>query len=47
VALGFNLEFDRAIEELNKSIEVLQKRIDNLKEKKESEGWFTAVNNIL
>lgn len=37
VALGFNLEFDKAVASLNDAIAVLEKRIANLKEKKESD----------
>merc|ERR1712029_481404 len=36
VAQGFNVEFDQAVESLNSAISVLQKRIDNLKNKTES-----------
>ena len=38
VAQGFNIEFDLAVESLNSAIGVLQKRIDNLKNKTESVG---------
>ncbi|TRY70866.1 hypothetical protein TCAL_11416 [Tigriopus californicus] len=37
VALGYNLEFDKAVESLKDAIAVLLKRIDNLKNKTESE----------
>lgn len=37
VALGFNLQFDEAVGSLQDAISVLQTRIDNLKEKKESQ----------
>ena len=37
VALGFNLEFDKAIDSLNDAIYVLEKRIKNLENKEESE----------
>lgn len=37
VALGYNLEFDKAVESLNDAIAVLHKRIENLKNKTESE----------
>ena len=36
VALGFNLEFDPAVASLEDAIGVLEKRVKNLKEKKES-----------
>ena len=36
VALGFNLEFDSAVASLEDAIGVLEKRVKNLKEKKES-----------
>ena len=38
VALGFNLQFDEAVGALNDAINVLQKRIENLKNKTESKG---------
>merc|ERR1719237_1929506 len=38
VALGFNLEFDPAVTSLEDAIGVLEKRVRNLKEKKESEN---------
>ena len=37
VALGFNLEFDKAVDSLQDAINVLEKRVKNLKEKKESD----------
>lgn len=40
VALGFNLEFDAAVEALEDAIMVLQKRIDLLKVGKESQGML-------
>jgi len=36
VALGFNTQFDEAVNALNDAISVLEKRVTNLKEKKES-----------
>jgi len=36
VAQGFNIEFDAAVSSLNDAINVLQKRVDNLKNKTES-----------
>merc|ERR1712066_154317 len=36
VALGFNAQFDEAVNALNDAINVLEKRVANLKEKKES-----------
>jgi uncharacterized small protein (DUF1192 family) len=45
VALGFNLQFDEAVNALNDAIGVLQKRIDNLKTESESKGnFFTGLN---
>ena len=46
VAQGFNIEFDNAVDSLNGAIHVLQKRIDNLKNKTESVGKlkFSPVN---
>ena len=38
VALGFNAQFDEAVNALNDAINVLEKRVANLKEKKESRG---------
>ena len=38
VALGFNLEFDKAVDSLQDAINVLEKRVKNLKEKKESDS---------
>ena len=38
VAQGFNLDFDAAVGSLEDAIAVLQKRVQNLKEKKESKG---------
>lgn len=38
VALGFNTQFDEAVNALNDAISVLEKRVTNLKEKKESRG---------
>ena len=38
VALGFNLEFDKAVASLEDAIAVLEKRVQNLKDKKESQG---------
>jgi nuclear autoantigenic sperm protein len=38
VAMGFNLQFDEAVGALNDAIYVLEKRVSNLKEKKESQG---------
>ena len=38
VALGFNLEFDKAVDSLQDAINVLEKRVKNLKEKKESDN---------
>ena len=38
VALGFNTQFDEAVNALNDAILVLEKRVTNLKEKKESRG---------
>ena len=38
VALGFFCKFDEAVDALNDALIVLQKRIDNLKEEKESVG---------
>ena len=40
VALGFNAQFDEAVNALNDAINVLEKRVANLKEKKESRGKY-------
>merc|ERR1719436_2053847 len=41
VALGFNAQFDEAVNALNDAISVLEKRVTNLKEKKESRDLST------
>ena len=48
VAQGFNLQFDAAVISLEGAIQVLQKRVDNLKTKTESIGELVhACNNDL
>ena len=50
VALGFNAQFDEAVNALNDAINVLEKRVANLKEKKESRGkyiWIFIIAIIL
>jgi len=44
VALGFNTQFDEAVNALNDAISVLEKRVTNLKEKKESRGNVTICS---
>jgi len=44
VALGFNTQFDEAVNALNDAISVLEKRVTNLKEKKESRGNVTMCS---
>ena len=38
VALGFDTQFDEAVNALNDAISVLEKRVSNLKKSKESQG---------
>jgi len=47
VAQGFNCTFDDAVKSLQSAIDVLQKRIDNLKTSTESKGEFQFVHCLV